>query len=92
MGHHSDIERCGSAVASGDPDYLHESAALPLDSGVGGPTARGHALHAAALPGLTENDKVMSDWYEACPKNDLHNTLCRHVDGHVRDVMQQIEI
>jgi hypothetical protein len=26
------------------------------------------ALHAAALPGLIENDKVMSDQYEACPK------------------------
>jgi hypothetical protein len=36
------------------------------------------ALHAAALPGLTENDKVMSDQYEACPKDDLHNTLCKH--------------
>ena len=43
------------------PVTCMKSAARPLDSGVRGPTGRGHAIHAAALPGLTENDKVMSD-------------------------------
>jgi hypothetical protein len=33
---------------------------------------------AAALPGLSENDKVMSGQYEARPKDDLHNTLSKH--------------
>src|SRR5688572_29914520 len=36
------------------------------------------ALYAAALPGLSENDKVMSGQYEARPKDDLHNTLSKH--------------
>lgn len=36
------------------------------------------ALYAAALPGLTGNDKVMSNQYEARPKDDLHNTLSKY--------------
>lgn len=72
-GHHPDAERCGSAVAEEIPSTF----ANPRGLSTVEREARPAELR-FTLPGLTENDKVMSDQYEACPKDDLHNTLCEH--------------
>ena len=66
-GHHPDAERCGSAVAEMIPSTFTNPRGLSTVEREARPAEV--ALHAAALPGLTENDKVMSDQYEACPKH-----------------------